>query len=156
MTEEELSKELEENERIMIKCVCDTLYNYSSKIRVYLADFVCALCNVDKEKMLSGKNEHDVAQARALYWYAYRYMTGETYEHIGRISKDVYGKEFTTVGVANGVNKMYALIEQQPIWKKRWNVIKRIIKTQNAMVVEQNVPITITVPKNVEITIKKE
>lgn len=156
MTEEEIKQELEENERITMQCVCDTLLNYEGKIRTYLADFVASLCNVDRDRMFSESNSLDVAQARWLFWYAYRYMTNETYEKIGKLSGELYGKTFTKVGVASSVNKMYTLIEQQPIWRKRWTIIKRIIKLQNEMVFEPQVPITITVPKNVELTIKKE
>ena len=52
--------------------------------------------------------------------------------------------------------KMYTLIEEQPIWRKRWTILKRIIKMQNAMIVEPDIPVTITIPKNIELTIKKE
>ena len=156
MTEEEIKQELKENERVVMQCVCDTLLNYEGKIRTYLADFVASLCNVDRDRMFSESNSLDVAQARWLFWYAYRYMTNETYEKIGKLSGELYGKTFTKVGVAASVNKMYTLIEQQPIWRKRWTIIKRIIKLQNEMVFEPQVPVTITIPKNVELTIKKE
>ena len=155
MTDEELEKELEDNERLTIKCICDTLRNQEIRTRTYLADFVAELCGVEKEKMFSACNSLDVAQARWLYWYAYRYMTNETYEKIGRLSGELYGKAFTKVGVASSVNKMYKLIEQQPIWRKRWTIIKRIIKENSESIVEPPIPITITVPKNVEVTIKK-
>ena len=156
MTEEEVKQELEENERVVMQCVCDILLNYEGRIRTYLADFVASLCNVDRDKMFSESNSLDVAQARWLFWYAYRYMTNETYEKIGKLSGELYGKTFTKVGVAASVNKMYTLIEQQPIWRKRWTIIKRIIKLQNEMVFEPQVPITITIPNNVELKIKKE
>ena len=156
MTEEETRQNIEENERMTVQCVCDTLQAYGSRIRLYLADFISALCDVDKERMFSACNELDVAQARGLYFYAYRYMTGYTYEKIGKTAKDLYNKEFTGHGVASSVNKMYMLIEQQPIWRKRWMIVKRIIKTQNEIDFEPPIPITITVPSNVEVTIKKE
>lgn len=156
MTEEEIKHELEQNESIAIQAVCDILMNYEAHIRTYLADFVASICNVEKERMFSSCNDLDVAQARWLFWYAYRYMTGETYEKIGKMSKPIYGKAFTKVGVAASVNKMYTLIEQQPIWRKRWTIVKRIIKMQNELTYEPLTPITITIPKNVELTIKKE
>lgn len=156
MTEEEIKQELETNERLAMKLVCDTLVNYEDRIRVYLADFVASICNVDIERMFSNCNDLDVAQARWLFWYAYRYMTNETYEKISQLSESMYKRKFTKTCVASGVNKMYNLIEEHPIWKKRWTIVKRIIKTHNAMVTEPNIPITITIPKNVELTIKKE
>ena len=156
MTEEEIKQTLESDERNAMQLVCDILSNHEKSISMYLADFVASLCSVDKERMFSACNDIDVAQARWLYFYAYRYMTNDTYEKIGKLSGELYGKKFTKVGVAASVNKMYTLIEQQPIWRKRWTIVKRIIKLQNKMVFEPQVPITITIPKNVELTIKKE
>lgn len=156
MTGEELKKELEDNERITMQCVCDTLESYNNRISLYLADFVASLCGIDKERMFSNCKDLDVALARNLFWYAYRYMTNDTYGKIGKISEQVYGKTFSKEGVASGVNRMYTMIEEQPIWRKRWTIIKRIIKQQNEMLVEPQIPITITIPKNVELKIKKE
>jgi chromosomal replication initiation ATPase DnaA len=157
MTEEEIKNELTDNERIAMKCVCDTLLNYEGRVRNYLADFVASLCNVEKEKMFSENNSLDVAQARWLFWYAYRYMTGETYEKIGRLSYDTYGKTFTKVGVASSVNKMSVMIEQQPIWKKRWTIVKRIIRITNSLIDENTEePIKIIIPKNANVELKRE
>ena len=154
MTEEQINQELENSEQVVMQCLNDVLKQYNVKTTKYLADFVASLCDVDRDKMFTECNNIDVVQARGLYWYARRYMTGDTYEKIGKTPTD--GKTFTKVGVATSVNKMAHLIESQPIWKKRWNVIKRVIKLQNGMVTEPQVPITITFPKNVELTIKKE
>jgi chromosomal replication initiation ATPase DnaA len=157
MTEEEIKNELADNERIAMKCVCDTLLNYEGRVRNYLADFVASLCNVEKDKMFSENNSLDVAQARWLFWYAYRYMTGETYEKIGRLSHDTYGKTFTKVGVASSVNKMSVMIEQQPIWKKRWAIVKRIIRITNSLIDENTEePIKIIIPKNANVELKRE
>jgi hypothetical protein len=157
MTEEEIRQNLEENERITMNCVCDTLAVYEGRIRTYLADFVASLCNVEKDKMFSNCNNLDVAQARWLFWYAYRYMTNETYEKIGKLSNEIYDKTFTKVGVATGVNKMYELIENGGVWRKRWLIVKRIIKFSNTLIEEQeNQPIRIIIPKNANVELKRE
>lgn len=157
MTEGEIKQNLEENERITMQCVCDTIRVYGSRTRIYLADFVASLCDVEKERMFSACNDLDVAQARWLYFYAYRYMTGETYEKIGKLSREIYGKTFTKVGVAASVNKMYELIEQQPIWRKRWLIVKRIIKFSNSLIEEdEKQPIKIVVPKEANIELIKQ
>ena len=157
MTEEEIKQELANNEQRMIECVCNALSNYELDMRTYLARFVSSLCDVEIERMLSDDNHLDVAQARWLFWYAYRYMTGETYEKIGKLSERIYGKSFTKVGVASSVNKMYELIEQQPIWRKRWTIIKRIIK-QSESLIEENAqkPIKIIIPKDANVELKRE
>jgi hypothetical protein len=51
---------------------------------------------------------------------------------------------------------MSELIENNPIWSKRWSILKIIIKSQKVGIDESSVPITIKVPKNVTATIKKE
>lgn len=151
MTEEQIKQELEENERLAMLCVCDTLRNYGERTRVYLADFVSALCNVEKEKIFADNSRIDAAQARWLFWYAYRYMTNETYEKIGLLSEKMYGKKFTKVGVASSVNKMSILIEREPIWKKRWTIIKRIIKQQeNNGEVKVDNTIVVQVPRELK------
>ena len=157
MTEEEIKQELVNNEQRMIECVCNALSNYEIDMRTHLARFVSALCDVEIERMFSDDNHLDVAQARWLFWYAYRYMTGETYEKIGKLSERIYGKSFTKVGVASSVNKMYELIEQQPIWRKRWTIIKRIIK-QSESLIEENAqkPIKIIIPKDANVELKRE
>ena len=157
MTEEEIKQNLEENERKTIEYICGALSTYGFSVRLYLSDFIASLCNVEKEKMFSTCNNLDVAQARWLFWYAYRYMTNETYEKIGKLSGELYGKTFTKVGVAASVNKMYELIEQQPIWRKRWLIVKRIIKFSNSLIEEdEKQPIRIVVPKNANVELIKQ
>jgi len=155
MTEEQINQELENNEQVVMQYLNDVLKQYNAKTTKYLADFVASLCDVDRDKMFTECNNIDVVQARGLYWYARRYMTGDTYEKIGKTPND--GKTFTKVGVATSVNKMAHLIESQHIWKKRWSIIKRIVKTkqQDSGV---DTTIVIQVPKslkdNVNIVVK--
>ena len=157
MTEGDIVEKLKDNEKQMVDKICLVLSEYEGNIRTYLAKFIAALCDVDIERMFSNDNHLDVAQARWLFWYAYRYMTGETYEKIGKLSEPLYGKSFTKVGVASSVNKMYELIEQQPIWRKRWTIIKRIIK-QSESLIEENAqqPIKIIIPKDANVELKRE
>lgn len=156
MTEEQIKMSLNENDSNTAQRVCEALRDYGSNARQHLADFVASLCNIDKERMQSKCNDLDVAQCRWMFWFAYRFMTNETYDKIGRISEQLYGKRYTKVGVSIGVSKMSSLIEQNSMWKKRWTIIKRVIKESNETLVEPPTPITITIPKNVELTIKKE
>ena len=121
-------------------------------VQEFLADSVAVLCDVDKSLMLSDCNTIHVAQARWLYWYAYRYMTSETYEKIVANTERLCGKRFTKQGVASSVNKMSLLIESQPIWKKRWTISRRIIKLRdgNEEEGEKNSTIVIHVPKGLK------
>ena len=157
MTEGDIVEKLKDNEKQMADNICLVLSEYEGNIRTYLAKFIAALCDVDIERMFSNDNHLDVAQARWLFWYAYRYMTGETYEKIGKLSEPLYGKSFTKVGVAASVNKMYELIEQQPIWRKRWTIIKRVIKqSENFIDDETQKPIRIIIPKDANVELKRE
>lgn len=156
MTGEQLKSRLEENEKNAILGICKILANYEGNIYDYIADFVSSLCCITKERMFSDSKSIDVAQARGLFFYAYRYMTANTYDKIGRITGETYGKRFTPEGVKSSIVKMSELIESSPIWSKRWSILKIIIKSQKVGIDESHVPITIKVPKNVTATIKKE
>lgn len=156
MTGEQLKSRLEENEKNAILGICKILANYEGNIYDYIADFVSSLCCITKERMFSDSKSIDVAQARGLFFYAYRYMTANTYDKIGRITGETYGRRFTPEGVKSSIVKMSELIESNPIWGKRWSILKIIIKSQKVGIDESCVPITIKVPKNVTATIKKE
>ena len=104
MNEETVKYKLEENERNTIQTVCETLKNYEGEMMSCIASFVAALCDVDEKDMFSNKNTLDAAQARSLFWYAYRYMTNETYDKIGRLSQKTFGKRFSAFGVFASVN----------------------------------------------------
>lgn len=128
----------------------------------YLADFVCALCGVEKKDMMSGNNSTSV-QARWLYWLSYRYMTNESYKKIASMTEPHKGKRFSIQGVAVGVNKMSQLVESEPMWKKRWTIIKRIIKQRdnnNNNAQDTDNTIVVQVPKelrdNINIIIKEK
>lgn len=153
MTEENVLKILTDNDRDTVQSVCDALRNYDGVALSCIADFVAALCNIEKEDMFSGSSILSVSQARWLFWYAYRYMTNETYEKIGKEMEFLYGRKFSQFGVSAGVNKMSALIEKEPVWKRRWAIIKRIIKEYNS--IDKCEPVKVFVPKNVNIEVIK-
>lgn len=121
-----------------------------------LADFISALCNVPKEEMLSNTHVVYCAHARYLYWYAYRYMTNESYNNIA-IQCGKNGHRYTQSAIATGVNKMSVMIEQEPLWNKRWGVVKKIIKLHSQDEDIDNT-VVIQVPKDlkgkINITIK--
>lgn len=156
MDVEQINKEIMQGEIDVIQHICEALRKYEVHIPTHLSKFVASICGVDVKNMFSDCHNLEVSHARWLFWYAYRYTTNETYEKIGKLSTNYCGKYFSKAAVALSVKKMDELIEQQSIWKKRWFVIKQIIKEYNGLVIEPSVPITITIPKNVELTIKKE
>lgn len=155
-SDEEIKAEWQSiEERIEYALSC--LLGFEKDVQVYLAKCVASLCDVAEEKMLSDCNTVYVAQARWLYWYAYRYMTNETYEKIADNTERMCGKRFTKQGVASSINKMSALIENEPVWKKRWAIIKRIIKLRDVDNDKKaDNTITINIPKELreQITIK--
>jgi chromosomal replication initiation ATPase DnaA len=110
-----------------IEKALEHLRQHEEDIRIYLADCVAAVCGVERKDMFSESDVACFAHSRYLYWYAYRYMTGEAYEKIARQVPDD-GHHFVLRSVQNGVNKMSRMIEEEPVWKRRWTIIKRIIK----------------------------
>lgn len=149
-------EKMSEIDKQTLDSICDLLRGYESKIQYWLAYFVSSLCNVELDKMLTDCNTLSVAQSRWLFWYAYRRMTNETYEKIANVSSQYYGKFFTTATVANGITKMAQMIECEPIWTKRWVIIKRIIKQYRENLIENEEPIKIVVPKNAKVELKRK
>lgn len=137
--------------------ILSALRHHELDMQEYLADTVAALCNVRKETMLGGSEKAYIAQARWLFWYAYRYMTGETLEKIANMTLLNGGHKFTTCGIGQSINKMTILISSDPLWEKRWNIIKRIIKLRDAKQEEpQDTTIVVRVPKGLKEKIKFE
>lgn len=141
--EEDIKREWQELDSIdeILRLVRECEYN----VQEYLANTVASLCDVDVDTMMSNCDKIYIAQARWLFWYAYRYMTNETYEKIGEMSRTRGKHPFTTNTIGQAINKMSALIESEPIWKKRWMIIKRIIKLRDEVSSEKKTDNTIII-----------
>jgi hypothetical protein len=145
---------------INIEQACNYLRNHEQDIQRYLINLVAALCDVDVRDMLGDNDIVYNAHARWLFWYAYRYMTSESYE---KIAKDTAynGRPFHLRTIQSGVNKMAMMIAQEDIWQRRWKIIKRIIKLRDKRDEEKtDNTIIIQVPRDlrnkINITIKEK
>ena len=148
---EETDKPLLALEDETVNGVCELLRNHEFRIQDYLAEFISAMCDVSMQEMFSNSSSTRKLQPRWLFWYAYRYMTNETYDKIGEVTRRYSNHRFTTNSIGQCINKMAATIESEPIWKKRWTIIKRIIKLRDADVKKSSdSTITITVPKELK------
>lgn len=152
MNEKELVSVLKENDRNTIERVCAILNEHKITIRDNLADFVAALCDVDKDKMMniSGRGDAHLSYARWFYWYTSRMLLGSTYKEMSENHARI-GARVTQHGIMQGVARMATMTEEEPIWRKRWIIMKRIIEES-----KKNPPIKIVVPKEVEIEIEKK
>lgn len=148
-----ITKSWNEIDNSVIENVCKILDKYNYDLLNNLIQYVAALCNLDPVDMLSISDKIYVSQSRWLLWYAYRYMTHESYEKIAERTC-MEGHVFNTRSVAAGIEKMAHIIETEEIWQKRWAIIKKIIKLwRNAKVEEEN-EITVTVPKDWKVKVK--
>lgn len=154
MREEELANEWNALNNKDIDDICAKLRNHEKHIREHLASFVASLCDIDVDDMLKNNTQNDTMRARWLYWYAYRYMTNESYRMIAERMQKL-GCNYTLQGVTSSVNKMGNLISSNTIWTKRWIILKRIIKARNS---EQDeiADVVIHAPKELEGKIKIE
>ena len=103
------------------------LQRYDYNMQNMLASFVASICDVDVADMLASTDKMHVSQSRWLYWYAYRYMSHETYERISARTA-IDGCRFTKDGIRKGIEKMNELINTENVWMGRWMAIKRMIK----------------------------
>lgn len=132
-------------------------YDYSPL--TMLGWYVSSICDIDFSDMLSSSDKTHIAQSRWLFWYAYRYMTNETYEQIAQRCA-IDGCAFSCESVRVGCSKMSVLIERDFMWRRRWEVIKDIIKLGNEALNEVNESkkrkITLNISDGIEVEIKKK
>ena len=159
-SDEQIKSDWERLENDNIEKACEYLRRYECDIEDYVAEIVASLCNVDVDKMLSDTSVAYLAQARWLYWYALRYMTNETYDKIAERTMSKTPYRFTPNGIGQSINKMSAMIVNEPIWTKRWIILKRIIKLRDTVVKEkvetETVTMKIIAPKGVKLELKNE
>ena len=158
--DEQIKNDWQRLETENIEKACDLLRQHESRIEDYMADIVASLCNVDCAAMLTNSSVAYLAQARWLYWYAIRYMTNETYDKIAMRTTAKSGCKFTPNGIGQSINKMALLVAQEPIWVKRWTIIKHIIKLRDMVVKEKSEMETVTMkiiaPKGVKVELENE
>ena len=155
-TEEQISEHLANIEEYHLRQACKHLTLYERDIQDYLAQCVAAVCDVDLEQMFNSNDRVNLAHSRWLYWFAYKYMTKEPCKRIAERTHR-YGKTYTQQSIARCVAKMGMMIENEPLWQRRWNIIKKVIKTQNKMTEETlTKPVRIIVPKNLKVELKQE
>ena len=139
--------------------ILNAIRHHEIDMRQYLAETIAALCDVDIKLMLGDCDKVYVAQARWMFWYAYRYMSGDTFKNIARLTSQNNGgvREYTANAVGAGFNKMSQLIRNDAMWQKRWTIIKRIIKLREPHeTANADNTIVINVPKELKDQIKIE
>lgn len=157
-SDNDIAQDLKEIDQQTIDVVCDLLRQYSIKTSMYLAKMVASVCDVDVDKMLTDTKHLQHSHARWLFWLAYRYMTKENYDSIA--SKTGTKRKFTVGSIGYCISKMSMMVESEPIWVKRWIIIKRVIKAilDNDSLTIDKLPTTITLkvlpPKGVDVTLQ--
>lgn len=120
-----------------------------------LSKLVASLCDIDEDTLFSKSDEQHIAHARWLYWYSYRYMTKESYIKMS-IHTSRYGRNFSLRTIQHGVNQMSMMIEYEPIWKKRWILMRKVIKPDGEDGCDKDCTIVINVPKHMKDKVKFE
>lgn len=141
-----------------IERACELLRGQEYAVQDYMAEISAALCDVDVKEMLSETSVAYLSQARAFFWYSVRYMNSETYDKIAERTLKHGGFNFTPNGIGQAINKMARLIEKEPIWKKRWIMMKRVIKIRETVGcnTSDESTVIVRVPKGVKVEIENE
>ena len=156
-SDEEIKADWMRIETSNIERACEYLSKCERDVEDYMAETIAALCNIDVKEMLSETSIAYIAQPRWLYWYAIRYMTNETYEKIAHRTKVKCGFMFTPNGIGQSINKMAKLISREPIWNKRWTIIKHIIKLRDVVNAKQEtVTFKVIAPKGYKLELKND
>lgn len=139
------------------KAVAEILRKHDYDITMMLATSVASVCRVDLQDMLSTSYKVRYAYARWLFFYALRYARQCSNAHVCEMLS-AHGISYQMENVRTGINKMGEMIDHEVTWRNRWETIKRIIKEiqgeEKAVVKKPKV--VITVPKGIEVEIKKE
>ncbi len=157
ISDKEIKETIERMDKGVWQDIDMMLRKHDFNMTAMLSHFVASICDVDVADIFSVNNKAYCTQARWMFWYAYRYMTRETYERIAeRTAFD--GHKFHTQAIVHGINSFAKLIDYDTAWAHKWHIIKHIIKIKNdaQVVQEEKTQISITVPKNVEVKIKKQ
>lgn len=156
-TDEQIKADWKRMENENIEKACEYLSKCESDVEDYMAETIAAMCNISVEDMLSDASTAYLAYPRWLYWYAIRYITNETYEKIAIRTEKKSGYRFTTNGIGQSINKMNALISREPIWTKRWTIIKHIIKLREVNEFgHEELSVRVITPKGVKVELKTE
>ena len=113
----------------------------------YLLYCLCAECGVSREEIAQkNKSKFHIIHYRWLFWYAYRYMTNESFLKIAEISRR-FGHAYDHRSIRHGVDSIGTMIAREPHWARRWEALKHIIMLRNT-IVENLFPqkITIQIP----------
>lgn len=141
-TEEQIKSEWGKIDEQNIEKACQLLKKQTTDTQYYLARCIASVCNIEEKDMFARNDGVHVTHARWLYWYAYRYMTREPCKCISRHTA-IFGKTYREQSIARCIGKMGQMIENEPIWGKRWIIIKRIIKLRDTK--EESIDNTITI-----------
>lgn len=125
-SDNDIAQDLKDIDQQTVDVVCDLLRQYSTNTSMYLANMVASVCDVDVDEMLTDTKHLQNSHARWFFWFAYRYMTNENYDSIAR--KTGTKRKFTVGSIGYCISKMSMMVESEPIWVKRWTIIKRVIK----------------------------
>ena len=157
---EEVKREIGEIENATIKEACELLAAYPQEIRKYLAHIAASICEVHPRSLLDGNHFVKVVHARWFFWYAYHRLTGEDYRTMAEMSKE--NASFGKSCIQNGVANMGVMVSRDPIWMKRWALMKRIIAIileRDGVEQEIEFPKTVTLkveaPQGVMVELKK-
>lgn len=153
MDEDKVTREWHKLDNEDIEKVCEILKSHEHSITDYIADFVAAICNVEKKDMMTNVKKMHVIHSRWLFWYAYRYMTGEPFIRMSLLTEE-YGVRFTEQSISNSTNKMGTLIASDSIWAQRWRFLKRIIKLRSNSEKDIDNTVVVQIPRELKDIIK--
>lgn len=153
MSENEAIERVKQAEEKAISDACKALKGYDVSIKDCIAQLVASLCGISTRELLQDTTRVPTKHARWLYWYSYKQLTNESCETISKMS-DKY-RHFHTSSITTAITHMSMMISEEPIWAKRWDIIKRVINTINE-VKEKDLTIKIRHPQGIKVELKQE
>lgn len=126
---EALSGEWKERRDRYYERLAALLAEYDGELVPFLAAAAAGTCGIPLDLLLHGKDSKrsGVRMARALFWYAYRHITNESYSRVAEVSK-IIGLRYSADGIRKAVEEVSKQIWEKPWWKRRWIEMERVIE----------------------------
>ena len=153
MRKEDATNEIKNAETKAINEASAALSNYTKSVAQNLAKLVASLCGITVQELLYDTTKVPSKHARWLFWYTYKQITNESCSSISKRTEET--RFFCTSAVSSGITNMGMMVSQNPIWSKRWAILKSVINEINE-VEKKEQRVLIKHPKGVKIELMEE
>lgn len=151
-SEQEIKKMWKDSDDEFIEKLSALLSSHTYSTFDILARCVAEVCDVKEKDIFSSAH---LPQAKSLFWFAYKKISGATYAQMSKIAKK-HGSPHHWRILSRYINLATSMVTEDEEWARRWRIINTIIKygkekeNKKEQYVEKEYTLTIKVPQNLK------